>query len=71
METNGNAPAYELTAEERKHILTEMGKRFTAQDLYEYIEGGDEELIPMEVVLAKTEKVIAEAREKRLRGTQQ
>ena len=54
----------EFTPEEYAQVMAEMKAKFTADDLYGYIEG-DEEHIPSEVVLAKGDELIRRKRAER------
>lgn len=47
----------EMTPEEIAQVMAEMKARFTADDLYGYVEG-QEEQIPIEDVLAKGDELI-------------
>lgn len=57
-ETNG-LPHKEWTPEQLKAYLAEMQKKFTIEDLLEYINAPEDEvLIPAEQVLAEMDEII-------------
>lgn len=58
--TNGQ-PLPDWTPEEKAAIYAKMKKKFTVEDLIEYIED-DEEKFPAEQVLAELEEMIRKAR---------
>ena len=51
----------EFTPEEYAQVMAEMKAKFTADDLYGYIEG-DEEHIPIEEVIASGKELIRQKR---------
>ena len=64
--TNGQ-PLPDYTPEQKAAICAEMKKKFTVEDLIEYIEDDDEKY-PAEQVLEEMEQIVREAKARKQGG---